>query len=566
MRTRDRSLLACVAFLLSLSVGAAAGQARLHQHYHNNNHLPKTASPSGALAPRLANLGPHTFPVTTKSPEAQRFINQGLNLTYGFNHQEASRAFAEAARLDPDAAMAYWGQALVLGPNINAAMPPEDEPKARALIQKAEALARKVSQRERDYIGALATRYTGTAENRAAADRNYARTMRILYETYPDDLDAATLYAEALMDLRPWDYWTHDGRPREPTEEIIAALDKVLARNPNHPGALHYSIHVWEASNTPERAQDAADRLLPLAPAAGHLVHMPGHIYQRVGRFADAVKANQLAIAADEQYITQCHAQGIYPLQYYPHNYHFLWFAATMAGQSKLAIDAARHTAESIPLETVQQMPVLQAFLFAQDFAWVRFGYWDEILAAGEPRLDTLYAHGIRHYARAMAFLRKNNINAARVEIRALRAIARDPQLIAEPTSMTLNNADSVLRVAVDVAAGEFAAALGRYDTAILLLDRAVRLHDGMAYTEPDDWHQPPRQVLAAVLLEAGRPAEAETVYWEDLRRNPKNGWSLFGLGQALRAQGNQEEAQRIDADFKQAWANADITLTSSRF
>lgn len=557
----------CIALVGSLWLAGAAAQAPapVHKHYQDHESF-DSPSPSGAVAPRLQNVGKHTFPVTTQSEQAQRFINQGLNLTYGFNHAEAGRAFAEAARLDPNAAMAYWGQALVLGPNINAAMAPEEEPKALTHLRKAQSLKGKVTQRERDYIDALALRFTGKPEDRAAADQAYAGAMRILHETYPDDLDAATLYAEAVMDLRPWNYWTRDGRPYDQTQDIIKALDRVLAKNPDHPGALHYWIHLWEASNTPEKAEAAADRLLPLAPAAGHLVHMPGHIYQRVGRYADAMKANQMAILADEDYITQCRAQGLYPLGYYPHNVHFLWFAATAAGQSKIAIDAANKTAEAIPPAALKEMPILQSFVLPPDFALVRFGKWDEILAAPAPRADTMFTRGVRHYARGMAFIRKQDFGAAKKEIEALRQIANDPKLIETPSSMSLNLADSVLRVGVTVLDGELAAAQGNYDVAIAHLDRAVRYNDNLIYTEPEDWYQPVRQTLGAVLLDAGRPAEAEAVYWEDLRRYPKNGWSLFGLHKALQAQNKHEQAKLIDADFKKAWADSDVTLTASRF
>jgi tetratricopeptide (TPR) repeat protein len=553
--------------VLALGCIALPSQAQVptHQHYQQTESF-DTPSASGAVAPRLQNVGKHTFTVTTKSEQAQLFMNQGLNLTYGFNHAEAGRAYAEAARLDPNLAMAHWGMALVLGPNINAPMPPEEEPKALEHIRKAQALKAKASQRERDYIDALTARYTGKADDRVAADQAYAGAMRALYEKYPDDLDAATLYAESVMDLRPWNYWTRDGQPYEQTQEIIAPLDKVLTRNPDHPGALHYWIHLWEASNTPEKAEAAADRLMPLAPGAGHLVHMPGHIFQRVGRYSDAVKANQLAIVADEDYITQCRAQGLYPLGYYPHNVHFLWFAATMAGESKLAIDAANKTAGAIPPQALKDLPLLQTFVLVPDLALVRFGKWDEILSAPAPRADTLYTRGVRHYARGMAFIRKKDLDAANKEIEAVRKIAADPKLIEAPTSMSLNLADSVLRVALEVLDGEMAAAKGDYDSAVVHLDKAVRYQDALIYTEPDDWHQPVRHNLGAVLLQASRPVEAESVYWDDLRSHPKNGWSLFGLAQALRAQGKEAQAKLVDADFKKAWANADVTLTASRF
>lgn len=568
MRTLPVPVRACwpaIATLLLLAATPADAQVPVHKHYEQPDTFAAPAA-SGAVAPRLQNVGTHKFAVVTCSAQAQPFMHQGLNLTYGFNHAEAGRAFAEAARLDPDCAMALWGQALVLGPNINAPMAPEEEPKAKALAGKAVALKSKASPAEREYIDALAVRYTGKADDRRAADQAFAGAMRVLHEKYPHDLDAATLYAESLMDLRPWNYWTRDGRPYAETHQIIAALDQVITRNPAHPGALHYWIHLWEGSNTPEKAEAAADRLLPLAPAAGHLVHMPGHIYQRVGRYSDAAKANQLAIAADEDYITQCRAQGIYPLGYYPHNVHFLWFAATMNGQSQMAIDAARKTAKAIPPAAVKELPILQSFTLVPDFALVRFGKWDEILAAPAPSLDSLFAQGVRHYARGMAYTRKNDYAAAGKELGALKKIAVDPQLIATPSSMSLNLADSVLRIAVEVLTGEMAAAQRDYDKAIAHLDRAVRYHDALVYTEPDDWHYPTRHSLGAVLLEAKRPLEAEAVYWDDLRRNPKNGWALFGLAQALRAQGKNDEAKLIDADFKAAWANADVTLTASRF
>ena len=558
-----------LATLLGIGVlgasNVAPAQPPVHKHYDASEEASKP-SPSGALAPRLQNVGKHVFPVTTHSEQARLFMNQGLNLTYGFNHAEAARAFAEAARLEPHNAMAYWGQALVLGPNINSPMAPEAEPQAFELIQKALEMKSHVSQREQDYIDALAVRYTGKPEDRKAADQAYAGAMRLLHEKYPDDQDAATLYAEALMDLQPWDYWLRDGRAHGGTNEVIKALDGVLAKNAEHPGALHLYIHLWEGSRTPEKAESAADRLLPLAPAAGHLVHMPGHIYQRVGRYSDVVKANQLAIVADEDYITQCRAQGLYPLGYYPHNIHFLWFGATMGGQSKLAIESARKTANSIPPDVVKQMPILQTFLLVEDFALVRFGKWDEILALPELRFESMFTRGVRHYARGMAFARKGNIARAQKELGALKKIAADPQLIATPASMSANLPDAVLRIASEALAGEIAAEQRDFNQAIAHLETAVRLQDALAYTEPDDWHYPVRHSLAAVLMMAGRHAEAETVYWDDLSEHPKNGWALYGLAQALRAQGKTEAAKAVDADFQEAWKHADVQLASSRF
>jgi tetratricopeptide (TPR) repeat protein len=563
--SRSVALAIALTFVLSLVSVPSSAQTPVHKHYDVPEEATKPA-PSGALAPRLQNVGKHTFTVTCQAGNAQQFMNQGLNLTYGFNHAEASRAFAEAARLDPHCAMAYWGQAFALGPNINAPMDPATEPQARALIDKAIALKSHVSERERAYIDALSVRYTGKAEDRAAADQAFAGAMRMLHEKFPDDLDAATLYAEALMDLRPWNYWMRDGRPQPGTNEIVKALDQVVTRNPEHPGALHLSIHLWEATANPGKAEGFADRLLTLAPAAGHLVHMPGHIFQRVGRYEDVIKANQLAVLADEDYISQCRAQGLYPLGYYPHNIHFLWFGATMAGQSELAIASARKTTTSVPTEAVQQLPILQSFLLVEDYALVRFGKWQEILALPPLKYESLFTKGVRHYARGMAFTRQKNLAAANKELAAVKRIAADPQLIATPASMSLNMPDSVLRIASETLAGELAAEQGDYAKAIAHLDTAVRLQDALAYTEPDDWHYPVRHSLGAVLLQAKRPAEAEIVYWQDLREHPRNGWALFGLAQAMRAQGNVEAAKVVDEDFRKSWAKADIKLAASRF
>jgi tetratricopeptide (TPR) repeat protein len=552
------------AILLGLPAAIPA-QVTNHQHYEKPKETPPPA-PSGALAPRLQNLGTHTFPVTTSSEQAQRFISQGVNLAYGFNHAEAARAFDEAARLDPDCAMAYWGHALVLGPNINAPMNPEDEPKALALVQKAVSLKSKATPREQAYIDALAARYTGKAEDRAAADRAYADAMRALHKAYPDDLDAATMFAEALMDLRPWNYWTRDDKPSPGTEEVVATLQYVMDRKGDHPGALHYWIHLWEPTRTPERAEAAADRLLPLMPGAGHMVHMPGHIYQRVGRYQDVIRANELAIDADEDYITQCRAQGIYPLGYYPHNIHFLWFGATMAGQARVAIESARKTAAAIPHEAVAELPFLQGFLVVPYYALVRFGKWDELLSEPAPTHDTIFTRGVWHYARGTALIAKGQLDEAQKELDAVAAIVRDPALKDLPASFSANTALSILRIAPEVLAGEMAARRGDFDRAVLHLDRAVRYEDALIYTEPSDWHMPVRHSLGAVLLQAGRPDEAEVVYWEDLKRNPENGWALFGLGQALEAQGKSAEADAVAARLRKARASSDVELAPSRF
>ena len=483
----------------------------------------------------------------------------------GFNHTEAARAFREAARLDPNCAMAYWGEALVLGPNINMPMPPEVEPEAYRLIQKAVSLKNRASRREQNYIEALATRYSGTDKpDRPSLDLAYADAMRKLSRKYPKDLDAATLFAESLMDLRPWNYWTRDGQPYPETQEALSVLEHVLSRNPRHPGAAHYYIHAVEAT-APHKAERAADTLSKLMPGAGHMMHMPSHIYVRVGRYADASAVNKSAILADEDYITQCRAQGIYPLSYYPHNIHFLWAASVAEGRSGTALDAARKIVSKISHEVVQEMPILQTFLVVPYHAMVSFGKWNQILA--EPKPETgLFVEGTWRYARAMALIRTGELDEAKAEIEAIRGILTDPTFKDTPATLSTNSGESVLRIAPEVLEGELAASKSDFDKALLHLDRAVRYEDALDYTEPPDWPSRSRLNLGAVLLKAGRALEAETVYWADLQKNPENGWALFGLLQSLRAQEKRGEAERVQQRLDQAWSRADIQLTESRF
>jgi tetratricopeptide (TPR) repeat protein len=536
-----------------------------HVHYTSSPEAAKPA-PSGTLAPRLQNLGRYKVSWFTCQPAVHPWLNQGLNLAYAFNHVEAARAFREAARLDANCAMAYWGEALVLGPNINAPMNAADEPRAHELVQKA--LALKSSPRERAYIEALARRYTGKSEDRAAADNAFAAAMREVARMYPRDLDAATLFAESLMDLMPWNYWTRDYRPSPGTDEVTAALQRVLQANPNHPGALHYWIHLWEMP-APEKALAEADRLVPLVPGAGHMVHMPAHIYFRVGRYEDVVRVNEMAVLADEDYIAQCRAQGLYPLGYYPHNIYFIWFGATALGDSRKAIESARKVVSKLPVEEMNKdasLAFLQTALMVPTYALVRFGKWADILKEPAPGYRGAFAMGIYHYARALAYIAKAQWAEAEGELSALRAYEKQLTLKEGPASFSQNTDYKILRIAPEVVAGEMAAKRGDFDKAIAHLQRAVHYEDALHYTEPYDWHFPVRHNLGAVLLQAGRATEAEVVYWQDLRINPENGWSLFGLAEALKAQGNHEEAARIAQRFKKAWSKADVTLAASRF
>ena len=555
-----------LALLLDFGIGLSLLSAQ-HGPHSPENGLNTPPNAQGQIAPRLQNLGSHTFRIRTRSKRAQEFFNQGINLSYGFNHAEAMRAFREVARLDPNCAIAFWGQALVLGPNINMPMPPEAEPDAYKLIQKAIELKPHASPKERDYIDALAKRYSGDAKpDRKALDQAYANAMKTVAKKYPDDLDAATLYVESLMDLRPWNYWTRDGVPYADTPEIISLLESVMKRNPNHPGACHFYIHAVEATKNPERAEAAADRLFKLMPGAGHMVHMPSHIYFRVGRYADASKANSQASAVDEEYIAQCRTQGIYPLAYYPHNLHFLYSAASFEGNSELTILAAEKVAAAIPHHVLKDFPMLQGFLAIPELALARFGRWEQVLKRPAPAHDTLFLKGIHHYVRGTALAATGRLEEATTELEALKNILADKALDEMPASFSNNTARAILSIAPEVLAGELLARQGKFPEAVTHLEMATRLEDALVYIEPPDWYLPTRQVLGAVLLQAGRASEAEAVYWEDLRRYPHNGWSLFGLAQSLRKQEKNEEAALAEQRFQKAWAQADVKLTASRF
>lgn len=522
------------------------------------------ATATSAIAPSLTGLGDHHFEVTTSSVESQAFFNQGLRLTYGFNHSEALRAFKEAARLDPENAMAYWGWALVLGPNLNLPMVPDVVPQTHQAIQKAVELAPRASDKEQALIQALAKRYTDDMEaDRAPLDRVYADAMGEVFERYPDDPDVATLYGAALMNTSPWDYWNLDGSPKGPTPDAVEALSRAQELDPEHPGALHYWIHLVEARH-PERAEQAADILLPLMPSAGHLVHMPSHIYMRVGRYADSYDANAAAVEADRDYISQCNAQGIYPLGYYPHNKHFLTWAAMFQGRREAAIQAARATAEG--MEGHGMLWGLHETFVAQPlYTMTRFGMWDEVLEEPAPAADLLFLNGVWRYARALAYTHRDELRRAKRELRHLEHLQSEVAAH-EGYSVGFASGGRLLKIAVEIVSGELAAARGKTTQALAHLETAVRLEDGLLYNEPPDWYFPVRHVLGAVLLEADRPAEAEVVYAADLARNPGNGYSLYGLRKALEAQGKDALAAEVGDRFAATWEEADVELTSSRY
>jgi tetratricopeptide (TPR) repeat protein len=529
---------------------------------HDHGSTAATTAPP----PLFDNLGGYHRAITTTSPKAQAYFDQGLRLVYGFNHHEAQAAFREAARLDPTCAMCVWGIALTYGSNYNSPTDAERERGALAAVSEARTLAAMAAtDRERALIAALATRHSAApGADRATLDRAYADAMRDASRRFPDDLDAATLLADALMNLGPWSLWTTEGAPQPGTEEIVATLERVLAVDPMHPGANHLYIHAVEASPDPRRAEAAADRLRGLMPGAGHMVHMPSHIYYRIGRYADAAEVNVRAVAADRAYFARSRPSPIYRMMYYPHNLDFIWHAAALEGRSAECLRAAREFATAAPAEVVLEMPDIEPAPAAPYFALVRFGRWAEMLAEPAPPARMLYATGAWRYARGLAFLGTGRRDEAAGELGQLRLVRQS--VPPERTVAGFFKMSDMLALASEVLAGEIAVRGGETDTAVKHLAEAVRIQDEHWFTEPPPWYFPVRQSLGAALLQAGRAAEAEAVYREDLRRNPENGWSLFGLAQSLRAQGRNADATAVDARFRRAWARADVALTSSRF
>ncbi len=509
-------------------------------------------------------LGNHRFPITAKHPLAQRYFNQGLILAYAFNHRESERSFRWAIQIDPRCAMCYWGIAFVLGPNINAVMDDHSIPNAFQAVQRALVLSKKVTGKEQALIKALGQRYAATPiKDRSKLDTAYADAMRDVVRAYPNDADVGTLLADALMNQHPWDYWTGDGRAKPWAPEIVATLESVLEYAPLHPGANHLYIHAVEASNTPERALPSADRLRDLVPGAGHLVHMPAHIYIRTGHYQKAIAANQKAVEVDHDYMEHHHIEGIYPLAYIPHNHHFLWAAASKAGRGADAIAAAESTASHVDTVAMRQsgMATLEHYYATPLFALVRFAKWKELLNRPLPENDLRYLNAIWHYARGQAFVARGNLGKAQSELKELEKISKEPA-IAKISIWSMNTIGRILEIAQHVLRGKIAASKGNTAQAITLLREAVRLEDSLRYNEPSDWYHPVRQPLGAVLLKAGKSKQAEQIYRQDLKRNPENGWSLFGLMTSLRAQNKMDEADNVELRYKKAWVHADFDLS----
>ncbi len=527
---------------------------------------PHAAADAAREAPRLLEgLGDRHHPITTSSKQAQAYFDQGMALNFGFNHDAAVRSFEAAARIDPDCAICYWGVALALGPNINAPMGPEAGKAAFAAVRQAQALAPEASEREQAYIAALAARYTAEPpEDRSALDLAYAQAMKRVYEADRSDLDAATLYAEALMDLYPWAYWTDGAEPREHTAEIMRVLESVLERDPNHLGANHYYIHVVEEF-FPAKAEASAERLSDLAPDAGHLVHMPSHIFWRLGRYDDALEINRRATASDENFFASCRAGAFYSSAYYPHNIHFLWAAASAEGRSEIALSASRKL-ESTTRRKLAEFPFVEEFMSTPALTLVRFGQWDTVLGALAPEREQRFLTGIHHYTRGIAQTRKGDLEAAGTELAALRAVAAEPAMQEFILAGGTAPASGLLAIGIADLEGELAFARGDPKQAIVEFERAVELQDALVYMEPPPWYFPQRQALGAALLRTGDAARAEKVYRADLEQYPRNGWSLYGLARSLEAQGRREEGEIVGQGFQNAWARADVKLTASRF
>ena len=509
----------------------------------------------------MPGLGDLHHPVTTANPEAQKFFDQGLRLIYAFNHDEAAKSFRRAAELDPKMAMAYWGIAEAVGPNYNDPADPGRFKQAHDAIQKAVDLSAGASASERAYIAAMAKRFPGDpqADLRQAA-LEYHTAMGEVAEQFPDDLDAATLFAEAGMNLHPWGLWHVDGTPAPGTEEIVATLESVLRRDPNHMGAIHYYIHSVEASPNPERALAGANRLAALAPSAGHLVHMPGHIYIRTGDFDSAVKTNEAAAEADRAYIKAHGGEGLYPAMYYSHNLHFIATCASMDGDYNKAHQAAGMLSQHVgPI--VKMMPPLEGFMTVPMAVEIRFQKWDQILAIPQPdpamKTTTVYWH----FARGMALAGKGRSTEAEAEYKIVSAAeaATPPDAIFQ---MPINNkTKDILKIAETVLAAKIATSKRDYATAIPLLRQAVAIQDTLKYDEPPDWFFPVRESLGAALLLSGKPADAERVFREDLEKLPRNPRSLFGLREALKAQNRSYDAQFVDKQFQTAWKNSSLQL-----
>lgn len=519
---------------------------------------------AGAPVPLYDDLGDLSYPITTENELAQRYFNQGLRLTYAFNHAEALRAFRQAQQLDPNCAMCYWGEALALGPNINAPMDETASDPAVVAINKAKELAERASPREQALINALARRYSDDPHaDRAALDQAYTEAMAEAVERFPDDHEISVLFVDSIMNLSPWDYWEEDGKtPKGRIGEAVETAEKVLAEDPNHPGAIHLYIHLVEASANPQRAEPYADRLAALMPGAGHIVHMPSHIYFRIGRFHDSIETNQAAVEADEQYLAEVDVEGIYPYGYYPHNIHFVIASAQMAGDKQTAFDYVERLEGKIPDEVAEQIGWIQHIKTAPYFAHAQLSDPQTILTLPEPGDKFPLVKAMWHYARGVALVGKGDLEGARSEAARIAEINQTEDFSYLLAWMV--PAPDLLNLARHVIEGRIAQAEGDFERAVREFQVAVAIQDSLAYMEPPYWYYPVRQSLGAALLQAGKPEEAERAFEQSLEDFPNNGWSLYGLMEAQKAQGD-EAVRETEQRFNQAWAGAPDEIDLNR-
>jgi tetratricopeptide (TPR) repeat protein len=549
MRSRFAVVIAvaCLAIVVMLALftpGSLAAQ----------EHATATKAKAATL---MAGLGNWRHPVTTSSTQAQAFFDQGLRLIYAFNHDEAARSFQRAAELDPKCAMAYWGIAEAVGPNYN---DPASEPRfvqAHAAMEKAELLGADASDSDKAYIAALALRFPADAKSDLhAAAEQYRDAMREVMRRFPDDLDAATLFAESGMNLHPWGLWRPDGTPEEGTEEIVATLESVIRREPDHMGAVHYYIHAVEASNSPERALAGANRLAALAPAAGHIVHMPAHIYIRTGDYEAAMRTNQKAAQADQTYLAASGAQGIYPMMYYSHNLHFIAMAAAMNGNYAESRRSAQLLAANVGPH-VKEMPALGGFMTVPLAVEVRFHKWNEILRVPAPDASLETATVFWHFAHGLALAATGKLDDAETEHKFVTEVEEKTPADAVFQMPINNKTKDILKIAENVLGAKIALAKNDMDGAVNQLRTAVAVQDSLKYDEPQDWFYPVRESLGAVLLKIGDYAGAEDVFRADLERNPRNPRSLFGLEQALKSQDKAYDAGFVRKQFEAGWKGA---------
>ncbi|BBA36452.1 uncharacterized protein sS8_4522 [Methylocaldum marinum] len=549
-----------LAWLLVGAQPALAAEPAGHVHTEAGHYPKETAAAQAAYVdsepPLWDNLGTLSYKITTSNARAQQFFDQGLRLAYAFNHLEAQRAFRMAQKLDPKCAMCFWGEALVLGPNINAPMETSAVGPAWSAISQAKTLAKHASPREKALIEALSKRYAKDPKaDRKRLDQAYAAEMGKLAKRFPKDEDIATLYAESLMDLSPWDYWADQGRkPKGNTAEIVKVLETVLANSPDHPGAIHYYIHMMEASDRPERAEPHAERLAGLMPGAGHLVHMPGHLYYRLGRYRDALEANRAAIEADEAYLKETGAKGIYAQGYYPHNVHFLMVSAQMAGDGKTALAAAGKLGKVLSDETVRAVPWIQPVKAAPYFAHAQFGPPETVLKLADPGSEFPYVQAMWRYARGVAAAAKGAPRDARAELDALTGIAKTADL-SGLTEAGVPAAD-ILRIAQEVLSGRIAQAEGDLATAASTFEKAAALQEKLPYMEPPYWYYPVRRSVGALRFLQGDPAGAEREFDASLRAAPNDAWALWALAEVYRKQGKDSAA--ADAERRLAKTRAD--------